>query len=561
MKKKYIITAAFPYTNGYIHIGHLSGVFIPADIYSRYLRSIKKKIIFISGSDEYGTSILIKSLKEKKNKKKLIDKYHFYIKKYLSKFNISLDNYYRTSDKLHHNLSKKIFKKLFFKNFFIKKKKYQYYDNYYKLFLADKYIKGTCPYCKNNDSLYNQCYKCGKIIKKYELLNPISILSKKKPILKLTYNFYISFEKNKKIIKNIINNFKKRKVKKNVINTMISFLKKNLLEERSITRDLNWGIKLPIKKNKKFKKKVLYVWFESLIGYLSCTIDWAKKNNKKWQKYWKNKNNILINFIGKDNIIFHSILLPIIYKNFNKKLIIPYNIPANEFLNFKKKKISKSKSKKNNIYLHDFLKFFPKMQDSLRYSLIMDMPEKKDTNFTWEKFVLYNNSILVGILGNFLNRVIIFINKYFNNKIPKPKKIEKEDLIFLKKIKKYPIKICKLIKKFKFRLSLCKFIELSRLGNKYLSDKKPWDFKKKNINKIKKVIYISSQIMGIITHISYIFLPRTNKKLLNILNIKKCNINNLLKLKVILPFNHKIKKAKLLFKKIIILKKNDKKKI
>ncbi|WGH26625.1 MAG: methionine--tRNA ligase [Candidatus Shikimatogenerans bostrichidophilus] len=552
-KKKYIITAAFPYTNGYIHIGHLSGVFIPADIYTRYLRSINKKVIFISGSDEYGTSILIKSLKSKKKKEDIINKYHNYIKKYLYIYNISLDNYYRTSDKLHHNISKKIFKRLYFNNFFLKKKNYQYYDNIYNQFLADRYIIGTCPYCKYNNSFYDQCNNCGKIIKEYKLLNPLSILSKKKPILKQTFNFYISFKKYKKLILNIIKKFKKRKIKKNIINTMISFLKNNLNDDRSMTRDLDWGIKIPIK-NENLKNKVLYVWFESLIGYISCTIDWAKKNKKKWQKYWKNKNNILINFIGKDNIIFHSILLPIIFKNFNKKLIIPYYINSNEFLNFKKKKISKSK--KNKIYLHKFLKYYPNMQDSLRYTLIMDMPEKKDTNFTWKKFLLYNNSILVGILGNFLNRVIIFINKYFNKKIPKPKKLNKKDLIFLKKIKKYPKKICKLIKKFKFKLSLCKFIKLARLGNKYLSVKKPWDLKKSKKD-IKKIIYISAQIVGIISHLSYIFLPNTNKKLLKILNIKKCNIKKLLKLKEILPYNHKIKKSKLLFKKIIFLKKND----
>ncbi|WGH25733.1 MAG: methionine--tRNA ligase [Candidatus Shikimatogenerans bostrichidophilus] len=543
MKNKYIITAAFPYTNGYIHIGHLSGVYIPADIYARCLRGLNKDIIFISGSDEHGASIVIKAKKKNIKEKKIINKYHLYIKKNLKKFHISLDNYYRTSSKKHHELCKKIFKKLYLKNFFLEKSNYQYYDKIYKQFLADRFVIGTCPICKYKNCYSDQCEKCGNIINEVKLLKPKSILSNTKPILKKTINLFIPFKKYKNYFKKLLNKFKKNKnIKKNVINQIKSFIKYGL-HDRSITRDLKWGIKIPIKK---YKNKVLYVWFDALIGYISCTKDLCKKKKKKWTLFWKKKNNKLINFIGKDNIIFHSILFPIIINNYNKKYIIPYNISSNEFLNLEGKKISTSKNWA--IWIHNYFKYFPNMEDSLRYSLIMDMPENKDSNFTWKKFQLYNNSELIGILGNFFNRVVVLVNKYYNGIIPKNNKFNKIDIKTINKIFKYPEIISNLILKFKFRLSLFKFMELSRIGNKYLSIKQPW--KCNDINNINNTLYISSQIIGIISHLSYIFLPITSKKLLKIINMKKYNILKLKKIKVIIPYNHKINKAKLIFRKI-----------
>ncbi|WOX79401.1 methionine--tRNA ligase [Candidatus Shikimatogenerans bostrichidophilus] len=539
---KYIITAAFPYTNGYIHIGHLSGVYIPSDIYYRYLKiNNNNKVIFISGSDEHGSSILIKSLKEKKNIKSIINKYHNYNKKYLKKFNIKLNNYYRTTNKNHHNLVKIIFKKLFLKKMLKKKISYEYYDNYYKQFLSDRYVIGLCPYCNYKYSYSDQCEKCGNIIKEGKLLNPISILSKKKPILKKTINFFINIKKNKKLIKKFLKFLIKNKNNKiNVINNIKYYL--NNLKNRSITRDLKWGVKLPINK---YKNKVIYVWFEALIGYLSSSIEYCKKKKIKWYKYWKNKNTKLITFIGKDNIYFHCILLPIIYKNYNNKLIIPNYINSNNFLKLEGKKISTSKNW--TINLHEILNILPNMQDSIRYALIMDMPENKDTNFTLKKFKLYNNSILIGILGNFINRSIVLLNKKNNGLILKPLKINIKYKKIINIINKYPIKIYKLIKKFKFRDAICKFINLSRIGNKLLSYKKPWSIK--DINKFNDIMYIVFKIIIMITYLSYIFLPNTNKKLLNILNLNRKNINKIILNKKDIN-KHKINKNKIIFNKI-----------
>ncbi|WOX79134.1 methionine--tRNA ligase [Candidatus Shikimatogenerans bostrichidophilus] len=539
---RYIITAAFPYTNGYIHIGHMSGIYIPSDIYYRYLRlNNKKKVIYISGSDEHGSSILIKSLNEKKNIKNIINKYHNYNKKYLKIFNIKLNNYYRTTKKKHHNLVKKIFKKLLVKKKLKKKTSYEYYDKYYKQYLSDRYVIGICPYCNNKNSYSDQCEKCGNIIKEGKLLKPISILSKKKPILKKTINYFIKIKDNKKLINNYLNHLINNKYNKiNVINNIKYYLKS--LKNRSITRDLKWGVKLPIKK---YKNKVIYVWFDALIGYLSSSIEYCEKKKIKWYKYWKNNNTRLITFIGKDNIYFHSILLPIIYKNYNKKLIIPNYIQSNNFLKLEGKKISTS----NNwtINLHEILTILPNMQDTIRYALIMDMPENKDTNFTLKNLRLYNNSILIGILGNFINRSIVLLNKKSNGIILKPLNIKKKDKKILKLINKYPIKIYKLIKQFKFKDSICKFINLSRIGNKYISYKKPWNIKEKK--KVNYIMYIVFKIIIMISYLSYIYLPNTNKKLLNILNLKRKDINNIILNKKELN-NHKINKNKIIFNKI-----------
>lgn len=520
-KSKYIITAAFPYTNGYLHIGHLSGVFIPADIYVRFLNRYKnKKVLFLSGSDENGSSIIIESIKKKKKIKYLIDKYHKYIMYFLKIFDIKLNNYFRTSNINHHILSKKIFLKIFKKKYFFLKKEKIYYDKKYKQFLADRYVIGICPYCNEKKIYSDQCNKCGKLIKNNKLINPISILSNKRPIYKYTYNLFLNFSKLKSFIKKLIINYKKKKINKKIINTMINFIKKDYLINKSITRDLKWGVKLPINNNK-LKNKKIYVWFEALIGYLSATIDYDKKNFTNWyKKEWFNENNKFIIFIGKDNIFYHSILLPIIYKKYKSNLILPYNINANEFLNLENKKISTS----NNwaLWLHDYLKILPKSQDLLRLTLIMDMPINNDSNFTLKKLKFYNNNILIGIIGNYFNRVIILIKKKYNNinklKIKKIYINKKDKKILLKIIKLFNLIFFK-INKFKFKDSLINYIKIFKIGNKYLSINEPWKINKKT-KKFNNIIYITFNIINYIVYLSYYFLPRTYKKLKNIFIFK-----------------------------------------
>ncbi|BDT61519.1 MAG: hypothetical protein RDO_0470 [Flavobacteriales endosymbiont of Rhyzopertha dominica] len=513
MKLKYIVTAALPYANNNIHIGHLSGVYIPSDIFIRNLKINNIKYIFISGTDEYGSNILIESYKKNINVKNIVDNNYKIIKNTLKKFNILLDVFYRTSNKIHHKVTKKIFNKLLRKNILYKKKNYQLYDKKYNFFLADRYIIGICPYCKYKYAYLDLCEKCGNFIKEGELLNKISILSKKKPIYKKTINYYINFKITNKIIKKYILLLIKNKNKKIVINSIKFFLKNNI-SNRCITRDLKWGIKLP-----NIKNKVIYVWFEALIAYISSIIYYSKKKKKVYKKIIYNKKIKFISFIGKDNIIFHSILLPVIYKSYNKKLIIPSNISANYFLNINNNKISKSN--KYNIKIKYFLKYFPNMEDSLRFTLIMDMPERKDTNFTWKKFKLYNNSILIGVIGNLFKRIITLLNINCNNKIPiyKKKYINNLDKKILNILKLNFKKINEYIINYKFKKSLLIYIKLAKIGNKYLSINKPWELNDKN--KINNILYISLKILEIIIKLSYIFLPNTYKKFLKIFNIKK----------------------------------------
>ncbi|MDH3004819.1 MAG: class I tRNA ligase family protein, partial [Candidatus Shikimatogenerans sp. JK-2022] len=392
-------------------------------------------------------------------------------------------------------------------------------------------------------SYSDQCQQCGSFIKENTLINPISILSNTIPKKKKTINFYIRFKDKKKFLLKLIKHYKFFKNKKKIILTLKNFIKYGL-EDRSITRDINWGIKIPIKK---YKNKVLYVWFEAVLGYITSTIDYFI-NKKKWKKYWFNKKNKLICFIGKDNILFHNLFLPIIIYNYNKNVLLPSYIHANEFLKLNGEKISTS----NNwaIFIDDYIKSFPNMEDSLRYSLIKDMPINNDSNFTWEKFKNNNNNELIGIFGNFINRVLVLIDKFNNNRIPKNIILKKKEKKILKYISKYPSKIGKLILNFEFKLALKKFIKLSIIGNKYLSYNKPWELKNKQKIKRNTILFIVSQIIGYITHLSIFFLPKTHKVLLKIINMKEINLLNFKKKKYIIPFNKKIKKKKIIFRKI-----------
>lgn len=538
--KRYTVTAALPYANGPIHIGHLSGVYLPADIFVRYLKSNGKNVIFISGTDEHGVPITIKAKEEGLSPQELVNKYHSLIKNSLKKMGILFDNFSRTTSKIHFKTSRKFFKILYKKKILFEKESEHYFDKKVKKFLPDRYIRGICPKCSYKAAYGDQCEKCGGSISPEELINPYSFFTGKKPILKKTKHWYLPLNKYQKFLEKWI---KTKTFKKNVSGQIKAWLKEGL-KPRAITRDLNWGIPLPIKNN---TGKVLYVWFEAPIGYISSTIEWGLKTGKNWEKYWKNKNTAIINFIGKDNIVFHGIIFPIMLK-VHGEYILPYNVPANEFLNIEKKKISTSK--KWAVWLHEYLEDFPKKEDVLRYVLTSNMPETKDTNFSWQNFKKKNNSELVSILGNYFNRVVVLTKKLFNGKVPSPERFKTKDFFILKFLKKCPLKIGGFIEKYHFKDALMTFMELARLGNKYLTDEEPWNLYKINKKRVKTIIYISFQIMGVIGNLSNPFLPFTSSKILKMLSLKQLNWQLLLKTNEIVTPGLLLSNNKLLFDKI-----------
>jgi len=544
-KERYTITAALPYTNGPIHIGHLAGVYIPADIYSRYLRAIGKDIIFICGSDEHGVAISIKAKKENKTPKEIIDKYNSMIKDAFEKFDISFDNYSRTSKKIHHETASDFFKNLYSKNVFIEKESKQLYDNEAKQFLADRFVKGICPICYEDEAYGDQCESCGSSLSANELIDPKSTISNSKPILKKTKHWYLPLNKYEKFISKWILEGHKKDWKKNVYGQVKSWID-NGLKERAVTRDLDWGIPIPIDNE---KGKVLYVWFDAPIGYISSTKEWAKNNGKNWEPYWKSDKTKLIHFIGKDNIVFHCIIFPIILKE-SSNYILPYNVPANEFLNLEGKKISTSKNWA--VWLHEYLEDLPEREDLLRYVLTSNAPESKDNDFTWKDFQARNNNELVSIYGNFVNRVIVLIHKYFDGKVPSFKNLDKKDSEILKLIKQFPEKIGKKIEEFKFREASQNLINLSRLGNKYLAEQEPWKLVKTEMDKVENIMYVAVQVTAYLSILSGPFLPFSSKKLKSLLNLSETDLkwNDLININEIIKPGHIINKPELLFKKI-----------
>lgn len=542
--EKFIVTAALPYANGPVHIGHLAGVYLPADIFTRFLRRKKKDVIFICGSDEHGAPISIQAEKENKTPIEIVNKYHFLIKKCFDQFGIKFDIYSRTSKKIHHCIASSFFKELYTKKKIFEKISHQYYDKKNKRFLSDRYVFGTCPICFQEKAYGDQCENCGMILSPESLIKPKSTISGELIILKKTKHWYLPLNKYQKFLESWILKFNnKTNWKKNVYGQVKSWLKKGL-EPRSITRDLNWGIPLPIPNT---IGKVLYVWFEAPIGYISTTVEWAKRKKNNWKNYWKNPNTKLIQFIGKDNIVFHCIIFPIILKAYDKEYILPHNILANEFLNLENKKISTSK--KWAVWLHEYLEDFPNQQDSLRYVLIVNMPEKKDNNFNWKDFQRRNNTELVSTLGNFINRSISLIEKHNNKIIPNPISFHENDKYILKKIKLYPKIISDLIESYKFKESIICFMNLSKMGNKYLTKEEPW---KKDKNRLNTILYVTMQIVAMITQLSEPFLPYTSKKLMKMLRLKPLfwdQIQN--KEKVLLNPGHLLgENIGLLFKKI-----------
>ncbi|MBL31377.1 MAG: methionine--tRNA ligase [Flavobacteriales bacterium] len=541
---RFTITAALPYANGPVHIGHLSGVYIPADIFARYKRKSGADVLYVCGSDEHGVPITITAKKHNITPKEVVDKYHTMIQKAFCDFDISFDIYHRTSSKLHHETASNFFKELHQNNMFIEKLSEQYYDEKEKIFLADRYIKGECPICQFAEAYGDQCEQCGSTLEPSDLKNPKSVLSGGKLIKKETQHWYLPLNKFESWLKKWILNDKKNKWKQNVLGQCRSWIDGGL-QPRAVTRDLDWGIDVPIKGK---RGKVLYVWFDAPIGYISATQAWASKNNKDWRPYWLDKETKLVHFIGKDNIVFHCIVFPAMLKA-HGKYILPHNVPANEFLNLEGEKISTSRNWA--VWLHEYLEEFPGQQDVLRYVLCANAPENKDNDFTWKDFQAKNNNELVAIFGNFVNRVFVLCHKYWGGKIPAKKGIEDIDNEIIEKIKTSPKIIEDYINSYKFRFALRSVMDLARAGNKYLADTEPWKLFKKDEcrQRTETILNICIQLTATLAIVSDPFLPFTSKKLIGMLNIDPQNWNKAGDLKNI-PDNHSISQPSLLFSNI-----------
>ena len=543
-KRRYTITSALPYTNGKIHIGHLAGAYIPADIYARFKRATDNDVVYICGSDEHGVAISIRAKKEKKTPKEIIDKYHELIKKSFYDFGISFDNYSRTSSKIHHDTASEFFKYLEDKNIFEIMDSKQLYDPQEKQFLADRFVEGECPKCSFEAAYGDQCESCGSSLSPEELINPISKISGAKPVEKETKHWYLPLGNYEDFLREWFLKEKKNIAKSNVYGQVKSWVDQGL-ESRAITRDLDWGIPVPSKGG---EGKVLYVWFDAPIGYISSTKEWAKKENKEWEPYWKDKNTKLVHFIGKDNIVFHCIIFPIILKA-HGEYILPENVPANEFLNLEGNKFSTSKNWA--IWLDEFLIDFPHMQDALRYTLTVNAPETKDNDFTWKDFQARNNNELVATFGNFINRVFVLTHKYFDGSVPENNNLNDIDLETLKRTYDYPNLICESLDNYKFRQAINQLIDLSRMGNKYLADEEPWKlYKSGELERVQNIMFVSLQICGMLAILSEPFLPNASKKIREIINLKETKWTTLNIEQPILNSSNKINKPDLIFRKI-----------
>lgn len=538
---RHTITAALPYANGPVHIGHLAGVYVPADIYARYLRSKKEDVLFVCGSDEHGVAITLRARKEGVSPQEIVDKYHTLIKDSFEQLGISFDIYSRTSEKIHHETSSEMFKDLFQKGIFEEKTSEQYYDEQSKQFLADRYIIGTCPNCSYDQAYGDQCEKCGSSLSPSELINPRSALSGNKPVLKETTHWYFPMNDYEEWLREYILEGHKE-WKSNVYGQCKSWLDGGLMP-RAMTRDLDWGVPVPVKGA---EGKVLYVWFDAPIGYISATKEWALKNKREWEPYWKDENTRLLHFIGKDNIVFHCIIFPSIL-HAEGSFILPDNVPANEFLNLEGNKISTSKNWA--VWLHEYLEEFPGKEDVLRYVLCANAPETKDNDFTWKDFQTRNNSELVAIFGNFINRSIVLTNKYYEGVIPERGELFDIDHDAIKRIKEAPERISRSMDAFRFREALSEFIDLARAGNKYLADTEPWKLIKENPERVKTIMNIGLQIAANLAVLGEPFLPYTSTKLSNMLNMEKILWNEAGHINLLAP-GHQINKAELLFEKI-----------
>jgi methionyl-tRNA synthetase len=543
--KRITITAALPYTNGPVHIGHLAGVYVPADIYARYLRGKGKDVAFVCGSDEHGVPITITAKKEGVSPQDVVDKYNGIIKKSFQDFGITFDNYSRTSAAIHHETASEFFKDLDAKGEFVEKVEMQLYDAEANQFLADRFVIGTCPKCGNEESYGDQCEKCGTSHNATDLIHPKSAITGNVPTLKETKHWFLPLDRHESFLKEWILEGHKNDWKSNVYGQVKSWIDDGL-RPRAVTRDLDWGIPVPAEGG---EGKVLYVWFDAPIGYISSTKEWAAKEGKDWEPYWKDKETKLVHFIGKDNIVFHCIIFPAMLKA-QGDYILPDNVPANEFLNLEGNKLSTSKNWA--VWLHEYLEEFPDKQDVLRYVLTASAPETKDNDFTWKDFQARNNNELVAIFGNFINRVVVLTNKYYEGVVPQPNEFTEIDEQTLEQLKAYPQIISKSIERYRFREALSELMNFARLGNKYLADEEPWKQVKTDPERVQTIMYVALQIAAGLSVLSEPFLPFTSKKLTSMLNLQKGAIawNEVSEKEVLLVGGHAIGKATLLFAKI-----------
>lgn len=543
--KRYTVTAALPYTNGPIHIGHLAGVYIPGDIYARYLRLQNRDVVYICGSDEHGVAISMKAKKEGITPQEVIDKYDGIIRKSFEAFGISFDNYSRTSREIHHKTASEFFRKLYDEGKFIEETTEQLYDAKAEQFLADRFVTGTCPKCQNPEAYGDQCEKCGTSLNATDLINPKSTITGTTPILKSTKHWFLPLNEYDAFMREWILEGHKNDWKPNVYGQVKSWLDDGL-KPRAVTRDLDWGIPVPVEGA---EGKVLYVWFDAPIGYISSTKEWAEREGKDWTPYWKDQDTKLVHFIGKDNIVFHCVIFPAMLKA-EGSYILPDNVPANEFLNLEGNKLSTSKNWA--VWLHEYLEDFPGKQDVLRYVLTANAPETKDNDFTWRDFQARNNNELVAVFGNFINRVAVLMHKYYNGVIPTPNEFNEVDEQTLTELKAYPEVLESSIERYRFREALNEMMNVARLGNKYLADEEPWKLIKENPERVKTQMYVALQIAAALSSLCEPFLPFTAQKLNRILNLTQGDITwkTISETSDLIKAGHTIGQAELLFEKI-----------
>ena len=547
--KRYTITAALPYTNGPVHIGHLAGVYIPADIYARFQRMQGKDVAFVCGSDEHGVPITLKAKKEGITPQQVVDKYNSIIKQSFEDFGISFDNYSRTTSKIHHDTASEFFKKLHSEGKFIEQVTQQLYDADANQFLADRFVVGTCPKCGNEESYGDQCESCGTSHNATDLIHPKSAITGAVPSLKETKHWFLPLDKYEPFLKEWILEEHKKDWKTNVYGQCKSWIDDGL-RPRAVTRDLDWGISVPAPDA---EGKVLYVWFDAPIGYISATKQWAKKQGKDWEPYWKDKDTKLLHFIGKDNIVFHCIIFPSMLKA-EGSYILPNNVPANEFLNLEGNKISTSKNWA--VWLHEYLEDFPDQQDVLRYVLTSNAPETKDNDFTWADFQARNNNELVAIFGNFINRVTVLTHKYYDGITPSEGMLSQIDIKTLETVRAYPAVIESSIERYRFREAQQELMNVARLGNKYLADQEPWKTIKTDEQRTKTVMFVALQIASALAILSEPFLPHTSRKLKEMLRINSRETQNGLQWsdvatkQILIAPRHTINTNELLFSKI-----------
>ena len=544
MSKRYTITAALPYTNGPIHIGHLAGVYVPADIFARYQRLKNNEVAFICGSDEHGVAISIKAKKEQTTPQAIIDKYHAIIKQSFADFGISFDNYSRTSLPIHHQTASDFFRKLYEQGDFIEEISEQLYDEEAHQFLADRFVIGTCPKCGNPEAYGDQCERCGSSLNATDLIDPKSSITGSKPTLKATKHWFLPLNRYQEFLEKWILEGHKNDWKPNVYGQVKSWLDDEL-KPRAVTRDLDWGIPVPVDGA---EGKVLYVWFDAPIGYISSTKEWAEREGKDWRPFWQNKDTELVHFIGKDNIVFHCIIFPAMLKA-EGSYILPTNVPANEFLNLEGNKLSTSKNWA--VWLHEYLQDFPNQQDVLRYALTANAPETKDNDFTWKDFQARNNNELVAIFGNFINRVAVLTQKYYEGEVPAAGTLNATDSETLQQLSELTQKIEQSLERYRFREAQQELMNIARLGNKYLADEEPWKLIKTDAERVKTVMYVALQVATALAITSEPFLPFTSEKLKNILQLGTTAWEQVKQNPTaLLPTGHKIGVATLLFEKI-----------